>query len=122
MVKPTKCFGDGCDNNGSLPQTTISQDDLNRYERLKPGADEFKHLEQKLKAALEAGAPIEPGVLTAAVHVQYQRRRVQRWLFKKCGVSKRMSRRLRKLAPRVPYRSLVVSRQIVEPISASTNE
>ena len=86
----------------------ISQIQLARYQQLKPLAEEFRHLVLEIKSALESGATIEHGSLTAELHVRHQRRRLQRYLFAKLGVTPKQVKQLRKTAPLVAYHLLAI--------------
>lgn len=103
-----KCKTAAIKDAASFVSLSISQDELERYCELKPLADEFSRLDRRLKDALEHGAPVEPGLLTIELHIRRQRRRLQRFLFRRLKLTRRQVEKLGDEAPLVAYRSLAV--------------
>ena len=86
----------------------ISQAELALYRKLQPLAHEFARLDRAIKAAMREGAPVEPGLLALQVRERRQRRRLQRYLFRRLKLSPQLVEKLRAEAPLVAYRSLAV--------------
>lgn len=87
----------------------ISQVELAEYEELRPKAERFKGLQERLKAAMDAGAPVEPGRLVPKLTVYSSRRLVVDYIFDRLGLTKQQIRKLRAEAPEVRYRSFSVA-------------
>lgn len=86
----------------------ISQAELAEYEELRPKADRFKVLQERLKAAMDAGAPVEPGRFVPKLKVYYNRRLVVDYIFESLALTKQQIRKLHAGAPQVRYRSFSV--------------
>lgn len=111
MANPTK----NSDPKGTTPLSKrpglsmISQADLAEYEELRPKADRFKVVQERLKAAMDAGASVEPGRLIPKMTVYSSRRLVVDYIFDRLGLTQQQIRKLRAEAPEVRYRSFSVA-------------
>jgi hypothetical protein len=81
---------------------------LAEYHELRPLAERFKLVEEELKAAVDAGVPVEPGPLLPRLKIYYSRRLVVDFIFNRLGLTPQQIRKLRAEAPEARYRSLSV--------------
>jgi hypothetical protein len=87
----------------------VSQALLAEYEELRPKAERFQVLQEQLKAALDAGTPVEPGRLLPKLRVHCNRRLVVDYIFDRLALTPKQIAELRAEAPEVRYRSLTVA-------------
>jgi hypothetical protein len=92
----------------NLPEA-VTQDQLQRYLDLKPLADEFERLREALRSALDGGAAVEPGPLAARLDVEYKSQLTVRHVLTRLGVPGAVIQELKRSAPPLRYRYLIVS-------------
>lgn len=92
----------------TLPDV-IPQAWLNRYQDLQKVAGELSALKNTLRAALENGASVEPGPLTARLDIRQCHRLSQKFLFEKLGISAEAVKKLKQTSPLSNRTYLVVS-------------
>lgn len=90
----------------------ISQDMLRRYLELQPLVYEFNGLRRKLRAALAAGASVEPGDLNTFLEVWAAHRLTHDYLFAKLGLTERQVADLRKTCPTIKQHILRVVEEL----------